>query len=522
VLRALYPSSGPPGTLVHVAGANLEGCIVKWDAGTPNERTLEGGFFNANFFTVPDAVMGNHTVRIIRDRQFSEAILEFTVTEATRRPAPRIDDITCRMFRIGANGKAAMLLMIHGANIDAGARVQINGVNKPCWLWRVLSNQQNMQAVNPATLGYPIFHYGTLLCPVSDLTPGTEINNIRVINTDGAVSVNTKTYKVAESMLTLDSDGDGLTDTAEVNGYDADGDGVIDIDLPKIGAHPLRKDMFLEVDWMQGRNPSDVIWQEAENVFRNAPILNSDGTQGIALHIDRGQGGVGYSNGGEIQSYNYIDFNTTSICPPAFLANTTNCARYYNLKEANFDRKRLRVYRYCICANILNESNVPGQADGVWTNDMILITLNTNPMRSPGDYAKQTIGAFLHEFGHTLGLHHGGVDNILDKPNYNSVVNYLFWNKGVDYNCNVRDLDRDTIYTYSQGMRKSLNENCLYESAGVCDNVAVDWNSNGINNESCVQANIDRGNGLHILYDYCDWNNLKIKFDVPESDWKGN
>jgi hypothetical protein len=85
-------------------------------------------------------------------------------------------------------------------------------VQQPSWLWRAISNRPHMIATNPATLGYPIFHYGTLICPIANLIPGDSIRNITIRNTDGRVSVNTFKYKIADTLLTLDSDGDGLTD----------------------------------------------------------------------------------------------------------------------------------------------------------------------------------------------------------------------------------------------------------------------------------------------------------------------
>lgn len=511
VLTTMYPSSGPPGTLVHVTGENLEGCVVKWDAGTPNERILVGGFFNANFFTVPDVPLGNHTVRIVRDRQSSESIMEFTVTGGTRRPAPRIDDITCRMYRMGADGRVFMILLVHGANIDAGAQVYVGDVQQPSWLWRAISNRPHMIATNPATLGYPIFHYGTLICPIANLIPGDSIRNITIRNTDGRVSVNTFKYKIADNLLTLDSDGDGLTDSAEVNGVDADRDGIIDIDLRSAGAHPLHKDLFLEVDYMEGLQPAESVWRTSDSIFRNAPILNSDGTQGIVLHVDRGQGGVGYSNGGRIPYYDYITFGDTVDCPPAVFAHITNCAYFYTLKARHFDIKRLGIYRYCICGNYIDVSYAPGQAN---RDDMIMITRNTNPMLSADQYAVGLVSLFIHEFGHTIGLYHGGRDGIQNKPNYNSVMNYSFNWEGIDLNCNHRDTESYRVFTYSQGMRKSLNENCLNEAEGVCDNIPVDWNGNGVNNETCVRARLSRDTAHTILYDHCDWNNLTYKIGI--------
>ena len=41
---------------------------------------------------------------------------------------------------------------------------------------------------------------------------------------------------------------DGLTDVDEL--ADANGDGVVDVDLPAMGADPYRRDLFVELDWM--------------------------------------------------------------------------------------------------------------------------------------------------------------------------------------------------------------------------------------------------------------------------------
>ena len=38
----------------------------------------------------------------------------------------------------------------------------------------------------------------------------------------------------------------------------------------------------------------------------------------------------------------------------------------------------------------------------------------------------QQAGTFMHELGHNLGLHHGGQEDTNYKPNYLSVMNYLF------------------------------------------------------------------------------------------------
>lgn len=50
----------------------------------------------------------------------------------------------------------------------------------------------------------------------------------------------------------VDEDGDALPDSWETCGYDADGNGSIDVDLPAMGANARHQDIFVEVDWMGG------------------------------------------------------------------------------------------------------------------------------------------------------------------------------------------------------------------------------------------------------------------------------
>jgi hypothetical protein len=49
-----------------------------------------------------------------------------------------------------------------------------------------------------------------------------------------------------------DADGDGLLDDWEQHGIDVDGNGTIDLNLPAMGANPMHKDVFVELDWRPG------------------------------------------------------------------------------------------------------------------------------------------------------------------------------------------------------------------------------------------------------------------------------
>jgi hypothetical protein len=524
VLIGLDPVDGPPGTVVEVKGNDLFLASVRWDANTPTEQTLPSGFLGASFFTVPPtATIGAHPVVLVKDNRYSNTI-NFNVTAGTVRPHPRLDDVTVDFFEIDSTtGKASMFLMAHGANIDVGAEILINGVAQSTVFSRLLRNP-NINALNPATLGYPIFHYATVWAQLRDQTPGSTIT-VSIRNLDAAVS-NNLTYRIAANMTELDSDGDGLPDDWERNGYDANGDGTIDVDLPALGANPLRKDLFVECDWMNAAAPNANIWTAIENAFANAPTLNSDGTQGITIHIDRGQTGAGGGGGTIIPYADFIRYDNSTPNPGFTYTN------FHTVKTNNFNANRLNVYRYCVFAwdnGYLTGSS--GMAEDLWANDFFV---SLGSWGADGQRADFQTGTFIHELGHTLNLRHGGFEDTNSKDNYNSIMQYgngwITWNGqnskfspsqmgGIDIDCNLQNVDG--VYTYSEGMRHDLDENNLNENVGVCGNVARDWNGNGTIQNS-VSVNLDDNSALTTIRDYADWANIQINFRATGSRWGGN
>ncbi len=96
----------------------------------------------------------------------------------------------------------------------------------------------------------------------------------------------------------LDTDGDGLMDHWETNGIDMDGDASPELDLHRMGADPLHRDIFLEIDWLRDRTSGGYTdWtnqfppgtaSELARMFAQSPVENPDGTTGITLHLDAG------------------------------------------------------------------------------------------------------------------------------------------------------------------------------------------------------------------------------------------
>jgi hypothetical protein len=99
----------------------------------------------------------------------------------------------------------------------------------------------------------------------------------------------------------------------------------------------------------------------------------------------------------------------------------------------------------------------------------------------------------MHEFGHNLGLRHGGNENLNYKPNYNSVMNYRYQFPGADSNCNGVG---DGVLNYSRGLNIALDENALLESAGVCGDGAIDWNGDGQIDPSPIVRNVNCSAGV--------------------------
>ena len=253
----------------------------------------------------------------------------------------------------------------------------------------------------------------------------------------------------------LDTDDDGLLDVWEQFGVDTDNDGVIDLDLAAMGANPLRKDVFVESDFLQASNHSHAPTQDAISLivqsFANAPVQNPDGTTGIQLHVDVGSlygaGKIFSVAGPNGVTGTYGDMGGGGTAIPeagneiidAFGKNTPNLTQFADLKNANFDPKREPIFRYNIWGhqtNLRKASNdcTSGQTDSTRRNFMVTLggthsdgtpcwgTLNGFSV----GYILEQAGTFMHESGHTLGLQHGGNEGTNNKPNYLSVMNYAF------------------------------------------------------------------------------------------------
>jgi hypothetical protein len=515
-ITALDPPQGPPRTVVRVTGTDLLLGQVIWDSGLGSETALPTSLGGNLFSVPPGATAGPHPVAV-RTNQGTSAALTFTVTADVPHPAPRIDDLYVDGFGIDGAGKASFLFFAYGPNIDSGAKIVVNDVEQPTWMSQAL---RVTPPGDPTTLGYPIYHYGMVWTILSDQTPGATIN-VKVKNLDNVYSAVTP-YKIAPDLASLDSDNDGLPDQQEENGFDANNDGTVDVNLPAMGVNKRHKDILLEIDWMTGNSAPQNLWGAATTAMANFPVLNVDGVQGVNLIVDRGQGAP-FTGGGTTVPYR--------DCVRLGGGTDAGNLDVYAFKSvaANFDPNRLRLFHYIIfgydsaaCATgcgtgVTNAGCSSGRSESASGpgNDLYV----TCPSTFGSCDANGQAATLLHELGHNLALQHGGNVGTNRKPNYPSIMSYRYQFPGVSTDCN---LTADGVLTYSQSVLATLNENSLNEPAGICGNQALDWNGNGNSTETGVQTDINADAARSVLNDNADFQIFQLDFATATGSQWGN
>ncbi len=222
--------------------------------------------------------------------------------------------------------------------------------------------------------------------------------------------------------------------------HDASGDGISDADTYRLSsdplidgrAHPLRKDVFVEVDWMEGvdRLSDEAKWRIGTRFYEND----------IWLHIDDGKMG----GGGEVPYistiYNDHDYEALTLD---------------GYKDDFFTPEREGLFRYGLMADYVyhDDPGWPLDVDDWWPDWFpwdpfegrnvlgfassgrfvvsqrrdLIADLTTNPGT-----------VFMHELGHTVGLRssvYDGIDSWRFHDEYPSLMSYwTLWTRSNFYN----------------------------------------------------------------------------------------
>ncbi len=520
VLNDVVNTSAYPRQILGVSGSKLFATNVKWDAGLATEVNANTSWLSARYFQVPDnASVGVHPVRLSNGEGTSANTINVTTQAASGTfPAPRIEEVG--LYDIFSPGSASptFWITVPAANGDIDGKVFVDNVEVPTIMYSAIPTDY-LTAHNPSTFGNPIYHYTLYIGIVEGSSYGDNLN-VKVRNHDGTESPN-RAYQLPASFATRDSDGDGLLDEWEINGYPAPSGATIN--LATLGCDPRRKDLLIEVDWISAAAPQAGIWNDIITTFNNAPVLNPDGSQGINAIIDRGQGG-GLSGGGTIlTNHSVMDFGSAP-------AGTTNFVSFdtYKSNSSNFNADRRNIFHYAIFGRA-RPNGTSGRGE-IWGNDFMMTFVNF------GVWSQQLAqsGTFLHELGHNLSWRHGGIDNgagdanTLYKANFHSVMNYRYQFPGISTDC---DVTPDGVLGFSEGIFRNINESTARETDGICDGGNIDYNCDGdtndmgpydINTRPSLCPNGGDGTTNSVHRDYDQWGNLQLDVDNASSRWRSN
>lgn len=334
-----------------------------------------------------------------------------------------------------------------------------------------------------------------------------------------------------------DWDGDGIPNVWETRGIDINNDKVIDYGLSSFNVSPLHKDLFLEIDYMKHHDIFAGVLERIQQAFKDSGVCNpGEEPDGINLHIQYDE---------EIPHQHFIP--TFSFVGSDYLRTWKGFDdlknKYFGTKEEKDDNPNVnntllaksKIFHYVIFAHSIDsiDNTMSGLSRGIPAMDFIVSLGNwksggANVIGHYNGNANHQAGTIMHEFGHNLGLGHGGGDGINCKPNYLSIMNYLR-QMPVKLPPAFYKLD------YSRIELNPLNESSLDETKGVNSRVPIDipdvliignnfnfvkypidWNYNG-RFESRITQDINlypsigdcaKNTPRQFLNGYDDWDNL--------------
>lgn len=316
---------------------------------------------------------------------------------------------------------------------------------------------------------------------------------------------------------TEDTDGDGLLDEWETDGLTMlTGEGQEVVDLPAMGADPAVPDVFVEIDHMGGDDHS-----HAPEPAAIAAVVDSFARNGVHLHVDYGPAAPltygaaatwgDLSEGEELPHREHLGDNGL------FGWFGYRWSAFDDVKDDSFEEVRAPVFHYNVWAHHLSPQlgTTSGMSRGSLDGASDFVVSLGGWQDDTGSLEEQA-GTFMHELGHNLGLGHGGDDHENHKPNYLSVMNYLFQDglpagsEDFDYSgAALPDLDEDALVE-ADGIGVPESVRTQHRGCGnarTSDGDAVDFNCDGDTDD--VLARDVNGDGDHTeLLGARDWGEL--------------
>ncbi|PKF81575.1 hypothetical protein CW749_02770 [Vibrio sp. vnigr-6D03] len=361
---------------------------------------------------------------------------------------------------------------------------------------------------------------------------------------------------------TADSDNDNIPDCAERPDSTYAG-----MNMYNWGAREGQTDIFIEIDYMDATNNNRQIADEGIIPRKEAldKVKFAFQNRGYSLHFDTGAlHGQDHNLGGG----NEVPYSAS-----------IGINRYYNpttlqsYKIEHMDVRRRLVFYYMLFANSQKANGTAGSSGiaEINGNDSLITLgkwkLNSRYPSTQNELINYQASTIMHEFGHNLGLRHGGNEDLNFKPNYYSIMNYMYQldglsvlgqNEGDRYH--LRNYDNKLANSkcaatpqgyatkasdlingpfgahdnfkidYSDGSGSPLDENSLDETKGLGRSVTdrVDFNCDGDTNDTALSLDLtntnasSQNNGKTVLNDFNDWAAVSLKFQSTPSGNTGD
>ena len=334
-----------------------------------------------------------------------------------------------------------------------------------------------------------------------------------------------------------DQDQDGIPDYAETEGSTFAG-----MSLYELGARTGIKDIFIELDYMASEDEGVIPREESLQ-----KVVDSFASHNIAVHFDAGD--IFHQSPGlnvekfDLGGGNEVPLTLGITSKPL---STDDRADLYEIKRSHMDNSRLPIFHYMLMAHSQQVDGSAGAAGFAeyYGNDSVITLggwgLNTDDETSLNTLINIQASTIMHELGHNLGLMHGGSDTKNYKPNYLSVMNYLYSLQGLP---TIGDNEGDRYYNeknYREGAEtcellsitnpmngdyqnfiidyasneSSLNETKIFESNGlnIQGSSPIDFNCDGNLDDILVNFDINFSNNISELNQESDWDRISLKF----------
>jgi len=298
----------------------------------------------------------------------------------------------------------------------------------------------------------------------------------------------------------IDTDEDGIPDAIELYGI-RDADGNMVADMAALGADPCRKTIAVEIDSMvvgtgHSHTPDPAAITQAVNMFNDATLVPAVTTCPYAGFPTQANG---------INLVVDVDGTITE-------QNPFGCSDFSeSFKAANFNPAKKPYFHYNLWVHDWSAKYAGSSGVACGGSKDFIVSLGGWGGPNQNGHIQDQAGTFVHELGHQLGLGHGGGDGINFKPNYISVMNYLWQAVGI-----TNTATGANYIDYSWQELPQLDETNLNELAGVSDgpllthwwdlsftetlgsaNSALDWTGNDANGDGTVDNDASVGVDLN-------------------------